>query len=637
MKKSLALSMLVLLLQLKAHAQVFQDFDYGTSMNWSDCISINIYPGMDMCPAFPSPYPSLTTVFNYQDPVAMAEVVPDPWQSFLYKESFFDFSSKNVEKTVTGAGAVSTMGAGYGNQKKASGGKEFIGKHRYDTHIWAVSDIWRLKTSNFLLSCFSLTCKTEDWGCKGVLNSSTEMGADTENMIQSMNNNESADGKGQGYEDSNGDVRYEDGSVYSENTDMDGNPTGGYHESRPAGNYGAGGNFASAGTQAGGSGVPGQSSAISSAGGFDYSSVASGAAGIGTSMATSAITNKFGGAVGSAVGTGASAAGSYGNFAGNGQSLPSSTTKGISPSEPSALNTAGSSSSMAGNQVSDNAMGNNNPGNQQAASQMQSQIPGAGDMGGDGFSQALAMIDRVVYFNPMEQAIQMIATQSPIMLSPVFMTERHGKASADGGFFLSSLYQAAASAGAGMIMPIFCLSNVIGMAVEGVAGMFGAPISIDSLGPIGSFIKSRCIGSWGPMDPRSNMLGSGDPFVAAGIASARGMNIAQNITGDMYNKTINNTPFYKLKFNLDWPHQSDCYGFSGGSGLSRGWTTPIVGALGNISDIATGGGDIGSLGGLGSNTVGGVAKQGGYVFTYWRDRTCRYVWGCDDWRGDTGI
>jgi hypothetical protein len=118
---------------------------------------------------------------------------------------------------------------------------------------------------------------------------------------------------------------------------------------------------------------------------------------------------------------------------GNAAPLPTSTMRGgQSKQQPTKMDSSaanGKNSAQAGNAVSDNAMGNNTPGNQSALNQMQ------GAVSTQGLDQMLSIIDRVVYFSVVEIVIQMIAMYAPVMLHPVYMSERHKKASQDGGFF----------------------------------------------------------------------------------------------------------------------------------------------------------------------------------------------------------
>lgn len=613
------------------NAKLYQEFEFGDSMNWDDCFNFSQGPGpMEICPMFPVSYMVPTWEYRYNEPVALVEVVPDPWQSFLYKESFYDFSSRNPEKALASSvGVVGTMGAGYGNQKQQNSGKEFIGKQRLEGHVWAVSDIWRLKTSSPFDACLSFTCKFEDmFGCRKIGQSSFSVSSSVKNTAASINSGQEVEGKGQGVTDSEtGDVHYEDGSVYTREKDENGDYTGRYIESRPAGNYGAGGQFSSAGTSVTSADVPGEAGAknnMNSAASNDFSE-----AGSSSSIGMDHSRNgkiEAGRTIGRAANTDASL---FQN--GSASSLPNDTKKGASsPGESSPLSSASGNSSSVGNQVSDNAMGNNSAGNVQARNQMNQMA------GSNGLNQVLSVIDRVTYFNPIEQMIQMIATKAPVLVHPVFMTERHKKAAVDGGFFWAPIYQGFAGQGAGLIMPMFCMSKTLGMGLSGGMDMLGVDIPTDMLSGAGSFLGSRCIGSWGPLEPRVNMIGTGDAMVGAGIASIRALNIAQNITGDQYNQTINNTPFAQLKFNLEWPHQSSCYSFQGFSGLSRAWTTPVAGMLDSNSLMdAVKGKNMSSV--AKSSPVGDINKQGGYVFTYWRKRVCRKLLGCRTrkWAGDT--
>jgi len=653
---------------------VYEEFKFEDSMNWGDCFDFNIGPGFDVCPPDPI-YPKLTLTieYEYMDPVAMVEVVPDPWRSFLYKESFYDFSGKAESSIASGLGVSPTIGSGFSN-RKATSGKEFIGSQKMETHVWAVSDWWRLKTSDQASSCASLTCKNKDYtGClQSIKQTLSSISSDTMDTIASINSDQSAEGKGQGVKNGeNGDVAYEDGSVYEEQevTHTTRHGDGSYTESvvgteyvqtREPGNYGVDGMGQMAEVAMDDSPIPGMSNVealstgLSAARDIKENGVKEYVAGAAISVAGSQMgaaweSSETKASLDAGMGAASEQAGEWGNefknsfssTEGEAEPLPESTkTGGEVKSEPAPLEStsSGSSSSQAGNDVSDNAMGNNSQGNQDARSQMQ-QATGmaAGATGDMGLQQAYAMIDRVVYFNVIEQMMQMIATVSPVMVHPVYMSERHDKAASDGGFFWSPIFKKFADMGAGMIMPIFCMSKTGGMALDAIANVFNFDIPSDILGPISDFINGRCAGSWGPLEPRVNLLGTGDAMVAAGLASVRGLNIAQNITGDMYNKTINNTPFNELKFNLDWPHQSGCYGFQGASGLSRGWTTPLGGALENVVTKVQSGQGLDGVADLASGTVGKATSQGGYVFTYWRKRKCRYLIACSEWRGDTGL
>lgn len=629
----------------------YDEFEIEKSMNYSDCINFHLGFGMAMCPGI-WPSPTLVLKFKYWDPIAMVEVVHDPWRSFLYKESLYDFSSKSETGAIDSVGLTPTIGSGFNNRKASSSGKEFIGTQRMETHVWAVSDWWRLlKTSRTKDACNSLTCKNEDWlGCyQLVANTFSSMGGDTNELVASINEGESVEGKGQGFK--NGDqVQYEDGSVYQkqEITNSHGDVIGEeYVEIRGPGNYGVSGVGQLAEVAMSDSVIPGMNNAQMLSAGFSVASgdkvgagLAVGGAVAGEMYEGSALE----GAVDSAVESGGQMATDFkNNFTGYdpntpAPALPESTKQGGVPkTEGSGLTgTTSSNSTGASQAMSNNAMGRDQPSQQAAQQDMMNNIPGAdGAFGSAGLDRATALIDRIVYFNVAEQMIQMVATVVPIMVHPVYMSERHEKAAADGGIFWSSLFQSFADMGAGMIMPIFCMGRTLGMGVDGVASLVGADIPSNILGPFSSFLVNRCAGSWGPLEPRVNLMGTGDHMVAAGIASVRGLHIAQSITGDMYNKTINNTPFTQLRFNLDWPHQSNCYGFTGFDGMSRGWTTPLT-SVGNQIAQAAQSGDLSNLN-TGSMDVNQINNAGGYVFTYWKHRKCEYWWSCEIWRGDTGL
>ncbi|MCP4355693.1 MAG: hypothetical protein GY793_08725 [Proteobacteria bacterium] len=652
---------------------IYDKFKYGDAMNWGDCSKFKVTPGIDICPGYP-PYPSLSLNYSYWEPLAMVEVVPDAWKSFLYKESFYDFTSMSKEPFSSGG-----VGSGYKGTKQSASGKEHIGQHKYESHVWAVSDWWRLKSSSFKDGCFSLTCKTKSlFGCLSLLQSSFKIAKSMSNTIKSINSNQKGEGgKGQGVRTGeDGDkVTYEDGSVYErEPVDPD-NPEKErkFEETRPPGNYGGG-----------------VLSGDDAAGALDMESVA-GAAKAMEHLNTAVdfiqdpvgtVAGKAMGVVGDAVGGVVGAVGDYvGDAASNVASkvkgafspetnADSGNTEGASPdvtvesgpdnselpastmesdsqvTEPSAATSddlgENTTSSQAGNQVANQNLGFNNQGTQKASSAAKSKISGmvgqAGDAFnqiGDAFSKALAIADMITFFSPIEMVIRLIADKIPIMLHPIFMTERHQKASNTGGFIMAPIFQQFANMGAGMIMPLFCLTKTTGMAISGTAGLAGVTIPTDFLGKLSNFINGRCVGSWGPLEPRVNILGTGDPFVAAGLASVRSLNIAQNLMPT----PISNKPFNDLRFNLDWPHQSNCYKFQGLEGLSRGWTSPIAGKLGNVMD-AVRSGDISSLTevlGQGvKDTASDIKKVSGYVFTYWKSRSCRYVISCKSWRGDTG-
>ena len=628
---------------------MYDEFEMKDSMNFSDCHDFKLGFGFGMCPGM-FPYPTIILKYQYWDPIAMVEVVHDPWRSFLYKESLYDFSSKSDTAAVDAVGLAPTIGSGFNNRKASSSGKEFIGTQRMETHVWAVSDWWRLlKTSSFKDACTSLTCKNKDWtGCVfTVINSFSSMSGDTNQTVASIGGDKGAEGKGQGFK--NGDkVHYEDGSVYEKQdiTNANGDVIGQeYVQTRGPGNYGLQGSDGSFIGQAAevamsDSVIPGMNNAEMMGAGFALASgdklgagLAVGGAVAGDMYEDSALQDS--------VNTGVE------DFKVNvmgyepsteAPDLPASTKGGGVPkTEGSGLTgTTSSNSTGASQAMSNNAMGRDTPSQQGAQQDMMSNIPGAGDgFGSAGLDQATALIDRVAYFNVAEQMIQMVATVVPIMVHPVYMSERHEKAAADGGIFWSSLFQSFASMGAGMIMPVFCMGRTMGMAVDGVANLVGVDIGSDILGPFSEFLVNRCAGSWGPLEPRVNLMGTGDHMVAAGIASVRGLNIAQSITGDMYNKTINNTPFTKLRFNLDWPHSSGCYGFTGFDGMSRGWTTPLTSVGSQVAQAAQSGNMSGLTGG--SMDLNQVNNAGGYVFTYWKNRKCEYWWSCSKWRGDTGL
>jgi hypothetical protein len=675
---------------------LYEKFKYSNSMNWSDCFNFKITPGIDFCPGgfiYP-PYPTLTLNYSYNDVVAMVEVVPDPWRSYLYKESLYNFNSKADDGIASKIGVSPTIGAGYTGQGKGSA-TEQVQQHKLETHVWAVGDLWRLKTSDKVKSCLSLTCKNEDYtGCiLSVVKTVVKAGEGISDTIASVNSNQSASGKGQGIQNGeNGQVTYENGEVYEERNVYGGKDDSRivgkeYVQVREAGNYGDStfGKLATVATSE--SVIPGMTNAEI----FQESvAVAKNPTGYIVGKAVSAGSSAIGSAISSGIDSATEGAKSF-IGTGNASPLPKSTTKGgkveqegnydvlinkktsnnpfyysdsgddLKPGDTystSAISVTGKevfitgkvnedgsvtetvhfdddykSSSESGNDVSNTAMGNNSSGNQSATKQIM------GGVANNGMNKMIEIIDRVTYFNVVELTMQMIATVLPISIHPIYMSERHGKASSDGGFFWSSIFQTFADKGAGLVMPLFCMSKMLSMSIDGVASMLvSADFNIlGKLGGIGSFIENRCVGSWGPLEPRVTLIGAGDPFVAAGLASVRGLNVAQNTTGSMFNQTINNTPFSQLKFNLDWPHQSSCYGFQGFSGLSRGWTTPLGGAIDNVSS-AVQSGDMSKIGSTAFDTaVSPARKQGGYVFTYWRSRKCKYLWACDIWKGDTGL
>ena len=684
---------------------VYEKFDFDDSMNWNDCFDFDIGLGVDICIKFrwgvPIIYPTITLKYNYLDPIAMVEVVPDPWRSFLYKESFYDFSSKADTGVLGHLGIKPTIGSGLSN-RKATSGKSFIGQQKLETHVWAVSDWWRLKTSDPISACISLTCKNKDFtGCiMSIKQTFTKVSDGLTETIQSVNSNLTALGKGQGViNGETGDVSYEDGSVFEEQ-EFSRHAHGedytwtSYVEVREPGNYGIPGMAEMAEVATSESFIPGMSNAELAMEGFQAAKDPKGyvvgkAVGAATGAASSAwegsdTKKELDAQMDSAqdswnnsdmkqdVDSGMDQLGQWGDdfkdsfipsdTAVEDLALPESTmTGGELPEEYGFLEsvTPGSSISQAGNQVSNHAMGADTEENHEALAEMKKYTKMAADMNGGSLGgvigntggsssmadmatdmvmqKAAALMDRVVYFSIIEQVTQMIATVSPIMVHPVYMSERHKKASKNGGFFWSSVYQQVAEMGAGLIMPIFCLSKSGAMSVDSIMNVFDYDIPSDVLGPVSQFINTRCVGSWGPLEPRVTLIGTGDNMVAAGLASVRGLNIAQNITGDFYNKTINNTPFNALKFNLEWPHQSGCYGFSGASGLSRGWTTPIGGVVDNAVQAAQSGNPMKAMSSVASDTVGKATSQGGYVFTYWKNRKCRYLLACHEWRGDTGI
>tara|TARA_Y100001960_G_scaffold66122_1_gene69601 strand:- start:1837 stop:3855 length:2019 start_codon:yes stop_codon:yes gene_type:complete len=619
---------------------------YDFEVQFGECLDMQIRPSVGICPGgtFYPPYPSPALKYTYNDIVAVVEVVPDPWKSYLYEESLYDFSSKSEDSFVNKVGFTPTVGAGYGGSRKVDATSE-VAQFKYESHVWAVSDWWRFKSDNFIEACFSLTCQNKDYtGCIfSVMSAVASVGEGMKEAAAGINAGEGADGKGQGVKQGDT-VAYENGEVYEKNPE-----TGQYEQVRPAGNYGDSTFGRAADVAMSEDIVPGMSNVEVLTEGIALAENPEGyVAGKSLQLGGEAIADAW-------AGDGEGAGGDDDAWAlerglanqkgsstanqmkgGSASPLPSSTKRGgQSKSQPTKMDSSaanGKNSAQAGNAVSDNAMGNNTPGNNSALSQMQNGVSA------QGLDTMLSIIDRVVYFSVIEIMIQMIAIYSPVLLHPVFMTERHKKASQDGGFFWSPLMQQFAEMGAGLIMPLFCMSKILTMGVDGVAGLLmGSDFNILSmLGPIGSFIESRCVGSWGPLEPRVNLLGTGDGFVAAGLASVRGLNIAQSVTGSMFNKTINNTPFYKLKFNLDFPHTSSCYGFQGFSGLSRGWTTPLGGLLDNVSSVVESG-DASAMGNLvADNTIGHAQKQGGYVFTYWRNRSCKFIWWCNRWQGDTG-
>lgn len=649
---------------------MYDGFKYGDSMNWGDCFDDKTRPGVDVCikytPFGPVVYPTLTTEYSYNDPVALVEVVPDPWRSFLYKESMFDFSNRADDAILDRVGASSTIGSGYGNQKTAGGGKEFIGKHRYESHVWAISDWWRLNTSDKGKACFSLSCKNEDLtGCYlGVIKAMAKKARGIQQTAANINTGQISEGKGQGFENAETEeVVHENGEVQEPVRDDKGRKTGEYKTTREPGNYGGGGFIGKAAEVAmADSPIPGMSNAEMVMDGIALAKDPEGyvkgkAISIGTDYAMemyeeSALKDKIEAAKEGAVKQDSKPSSEVTPGV-QGNKLPGDTAKGgVKQEEPKPLSNTGDSStgknydstgkdsSEVGNDTMSNAMGTNNAGNTQALDQIESRVAGAAaDFGSGAFTQAVSYIDRVVYFNTVELMIQMIARVMPVYIYPVYMTEYHEKASADGGFFFAPLFQKFAQMGAGLVMPIFCMSSTLGMGVDAVGVMFvGEGFSIlDKLGPVGAFIKGRCVGSWGPLEPRVTMLGTGDPFVAAGLASVRSLNIAQSVTGSMFNQTINNKPYSELKFNLDWPHQSNCYSISGPDGLSRAWTTPLGGALDSVTS-AVKSGDMTAIAKSATNaTVAPVKKQGGYIFTYWMHRRCQYKWACKEWHGHTGI
>jgi len=681
---------------------VYEKFKFKDSMNWGDCFDFDIGIGFDVCVGFkwgvPYFYPTVTLTYEYLDPIALVEVVPDPWRSFLYKDSFYDFSGKADTAIAGHLGIKPTIGSGLSN-RKATNGKSFIGQNKMETHVWAVGDWWRLMTSDPIDACISMTCKNKDFtGCiLSVKQTFTKVSDGMTETIQSVNENLSALGKGQGVMNGEtGDLSYEDGSVFEEKefsniAHGEKNTWTQYVEVREPGNYGMPGMAEMAEVATSESFIPGMSNAELAMEGFQAVKDPEGyiigkAVGAATDEASSAwessdtkasldsqmdsvseswenssIKQDFDSGVSAVNGWGDDFKQSFMPDADSDNELPYSTTRGgelqatydlldsVSP---------GSNSFQAGAQISDHAMANNTADNHEALAEMRKYTGMAadlnggiggivGDTGGGGgmadmtvdivMQKAAALMDRVVYFNVIEQVTQMIATVSPIMVHPVYMSERHEKATGDGGFFWADLYQKAAEMGAGLVMPIFCLSKSGAMSADALMNIFDYDIPSDVLGPISEFINARCVGSWGPLEPRVNLIGSGDHMVAAGLASVRGLNIAQNITGDFYNKTINNTPFNSLKFNLAWPHQSGCYGFQGASGLSRGWTTPLGGVLDKATQAISSGNPLEAAAVVGKETVGKATSQGGYVFTYWKQRKCRYLLACNDWRGDTGI
>ncbi|PPR09261.1 MAG: hypothetical protein CFH44_00414 [Proteobacteria bacterium] len=628
---------------------MYDEFEMENSMNFSDCHDFGISFGIAMCPGF-LPFPTLVLKYKYWDPIAMVEVVHDPWRSFLYKESLYDFSGNSETAAVDAVGLSPTIGSGFNNRKATSSGKDFIGTQKMETHVWAVSDWWRLlKTSSYLDSCTSLTCKNKDWsGCIfTVINSVVSISSQINETISSINKGEGAEGKGQGVK--NGDsVHYEDGSVYEkqEVTNSEGDVVGEeYVETREPGNYGvegSDGDFIGQAAEVAMSDsiIPGMTNAEMLSAGFSLATGDPVGAGLAVGGAVAGDLYE-GSALQESVNTGVE------DFKTNvmgydpeaeAPDLPASTkTGGVAKTEGSGLaGTTSSNSTGASQAMSNNAMGRDDPSQKGAEQDIMSNIPGAASgFGTKQLDMATSVIDRIVYFNVVEQLIQMVATVVPIMVHPVYMSERHEKASSDGGIFWSSLFQSFADMGAGMIMPVFCMGRTMGMAVDGVANLVGVDISSSILGPFSNFLVNRCAGSWGPLEPRVTLMGTGDHMVAAGIASVRGLNIAQSITGDMYNKTINNTPFTQLRFNLDWPHQSGCYGFTGFDGMSRGWTSPALG----IADQVVNAVKTGDLSGFDtSNTdVNPVNNAGGYVFTYWKNRKCEYWISCNKWKGDTGL
>jgi hypothetical protein len=659
----------------------YSKFDYGDSMNWSDCFNFELKPGIDMCPGgtiYP-PYPTPTLEYEYYDVVAMVEVVHDPWRSFLYDESFYDFESKADSALASSIGVKPGLGGGYG--KRQGGGNEFQAQQKMETHVWAVSDWWRLKTSDTVDACLSLTCKNKDLtGCLlSVKNIVSNLGGDVQSITGSINQGTVVNGKGQMIVDEEaGTVSYEDGSVYEEREVMGPNgPTGEkeYVMTRPPGNFGYAGVGESAGATidrgAMDSAIPGASSGINDLrneivssdvwkeGTAAYNEVNQGITDVQDSMTdawnNSSIKSAYDSTVSEIKGTFTSDEGLDTQISDQNKNdpMPGSGTYSVppetvthqqAPEQRSEFTQAPGSESLSEytSDLSANAFGSNAPGKENAASQIESQVAGAtANMGSAALEQAMAVIDRIQYFSVIEQAIQMVATVSPIMIHPVYMSERHEDAAAEGGFFMSKLYSKVAEMGAGLIMPMFCAAQVVtDMAPQALASMMGVDIDWNVLNSsfVQSFINARCVGSWGPLEPRVNLLGVGDEMVAAGLASARGLDIAQNITGDMYNKTINNTPIKSLMFNLDWPHRSSCYGFNGGNGgLSRAWTTPVEQGIDGILEGVKNGDGAGIAGTVGKNTAGNVVKQGGYVFTYWRKRKCRYLLLCDKWRGDTGL
>jgi hypothetical protein len=614
---------------------------YDFEVQFGECLDMQIRPSIGICPGgtFYPPYPSPAIQYTYNDLVAMVEVVPDPWRSYLYEESLYDFSGKSEDAVVQKLAITPTVGAGYGGSRKVDAKTE-VAQFRYETHVWAISDWWRFKSDSFIDACFSLTCQNKDYtGCIfSVMKTASNIGGGMKEAVASINADESAPGKGQGIQQGDT-VAYENGEVYEKNPE-----TGQYEQVRPAGNYGDSTFGRAADVAMSDDIIPGMSNVEVLTEGIALAENPRGyVVGKSLQVGSEAIADAWAGdEAGEAADAKNAAAGAKGNGmanqmkSGNAAPLPTSTMRGgQSKQQPTKMDSSaanGKNSAQAGNAVSDNAMGNNTPGNQSALNQMQ------GAVSTQGLDQMLSIIDRVVYFSVVEIVIQMIAMYAPVMLHPVYMSERHKKASQDGGFFWSPLMKKFADMGAGLVMPLFCMSKILTMGMDGVANLvMSTDFNILSmLGPIGAFIESRCVGSWGPLEPRVNLLGTGDSFVAAGLASVRGLNIAQSITGSMFNKTINNTPFYKLKFNLDFPHVSSCYGFQGFSGLSRGWTTPIGGMLDNVSGVVESG-DASAMGGLvADNTVGHAQKQGGYVFTYWRNRSCKYIWWCNRWEGDTG-
>lgn len=620
-------------------SKIYGKLDFKKTMNWGDCFDWSQTVTVAMCPGTP-PYPSPKFTFKYWDPVALVEVVPDPWRSYLYNESFYDFSGQAsagpLEVIIPGSNIKPAIGSGYKGKKgnKDAQGKENSGEERENMHVWSVSDFWRFKTSaGFMDACKSLTCKLKDkYYCRKLLTSSFQMSQSVLNTIKSLNQNQKVDGKGQGVKQGDK-VLYDDGSVYQKNKQ-----TGKYEQIRGPGNYGAGGAFKNADTLGNSADILGTAASVGRLGVTLASKSSSNSAkvlGIVTTGSNLSVPSGF-------FKDENQGKDSNGNMKivqdtkDNSTALPPSTMVGGKKNvEPSALSNKDASISDMANNGNDY----NNAGNKQASSAFSGLLGNAksGGLGSSAFDNAIMIADQVSFFSPVEMLIRGIASRVPFSIHPIFMSERFEKASGDGGMLMAPLFQQLGDMGAGLIMPVFCFGKIAGMAVDGVLNLVGVDIPSNMLGPISSFINGRCVGSWGPLEPRVNMIGTGDTAVAAGLASVRGLHIANNLSLFGATKVINSRPHNDLHFNLDWPHQSDCKGFTGFDGLSRGWTSPLGSTFDNVSDAVKSGDFEQIKKSVKYATVGEIKKQGGYVFTYWKHRKCSVIWLCDKWSGDTGL